>query len=421
MASSRAKARDIIIKDIFEVIIRQLGIDVHLNLSSLTYSFPNGSVIKIAGGDANKNQIRTMVGNKNKLVVIDEAQYWSSNLLRMIREGLQPTLADDKGTLLMLGVPAPSRGFFYDVVTRQVDSATKQLKHPGWSVHHWTALDNPFMKQQFEDEIARFKQEDPGFLQTPTFQQQWLGKWTDDPDARCYKFTDRLNRIAKLPGEVSSYRWICGIDVGFSPDPMAFVVMGYDPTNEDRCLYVVKAHKQLKMGLDEVEAYRRSLEDRWPIDEYVIDGANTNVFNELRSRFDMPLRAATKVDKVKFINIMSDDLQTSKIKLVGHEADALADEWMGLVWDIRSPEKQVPDGRCDDHCCDAMLYGWRHTYQYLKPVIKPEFKPITPEVEMDEFRKRLLREMNEPDQHADLNSAMGFRDRDARYRDHDFG
>lgn len=384
LAKSTASARNMITKDVLFQIDKQFGLGMRVNYARMELHMPNGSVIYVAGADSNAGQMHRVVGMKYRLAVVDECQYWNQvNLRRMVLEGLRPTLMDWQGTLCLIGVPCATRDYFWEVSDRVRNAHSGELLHPEWSVHRWSGLDNPHQSRQFKEELAEIKKNNPLFMQTPTFRQQYLGEWIDDPDARCYRFEDSVNRIAALPGNPDDYHWVLGVDVGYSPDPMAFVVCAYDRRNKDQCLYVVHAHKQKEMLIDDVGDYVHELEQRFPISQYVIDGANKNVRMELVKRLKIPFDAAQKQGgKNEFIHLITDDLMSAKVKLVGDGADGLADEWMKLVWERPAPTKgglpkpAVPSRAYDDHLADAFLYAWRHCYHYIKPEVEqapPEY------------------------------------------------
>lgn len=397
LARTRQSAKDMMLKDVFREINDRFQLGARYNFADLTITLPNGSVIHIAGADANAAQMHKVVGKKYRLIVIDECQYWSNNLWRLIYEGLQATMADWGGTICLLGAPSPARAFFYEVSTKARDTHTGEIMHPEWSVHEWSAIDNPHMKAQWLNDIAMIKQNNPRFMLTPTFRQQYLGEWVDDPDARCYRFDDKVNRIDHLPGHVSDYQWLQGIDVGYRPDPMGFVVCGYRKDNTDPCLYVVKTHKQGEMMIDDIARFSNELDAEWPAHGMrIIDGHNTNVYAELSKRLNIPLQPAKHSDKTSFIHLVTDDLMSGKIKLVGDAADDLASEWMKLVWDKSNQARIVPDSACEDHLSDAFLYAWRHAHHYLKPqtFVKPPAKGT--EAWAIEFERKLADSMKEP-------------------------
>jgi hypothetical protein len=242
------------------------------------------------------------------------------------------------------------------------------------------------------------KKNNPRFLTTPTFRQQYLGEWCDDPDARCYRFDETINRTDTLPGELIDYNWLIGVDVGFKPDPMGFVVCAYKKDFTDRCLYVVHAHKQGEMLIDEIASYIEECKQRWPITQFVIDGANSNVFAELTRRMNIPFDGAKKQGKSEFIGLVTDDLMSHRIKLVGSGADDLANEWMKLVWDRTNPSRPMPDSACEDHLSDAFLYAWRYAYHYLKPAPLAEALPARNTNEwMMGYQQRLAARLSQPE------------------------
>lgn len=390
LARSSGSAKNIMMKDVFRHLDQKFDLGIKYNFAALTLEFPNGSVIKIAGADAHSGQIHTVVGVKYKLVVIDEAQYWTKHLESIVYEGLEAALSDQRGTICIVGVPSSYRGFFYDVTTSQRDLKTGELRYPEWSNHKWSAFDNPHQVKQWKMDIAAKIKINPGIVNSPVFRQQWLGEWADDPDARCYRFDADVNRIDALPGLHSDYYWLLGVDVGFKPDPMAYVVCAYRKDNTDQCLYVVHTHKQNEMLMDSIGEYVEYLKTRFPLDQFVIDPKNSNVFAELTRRLGIPFQKAEQAGKSDFIHMVTDDLKSARIKLVGDAADDLASEWEKLVWDDRNKARIVPLSGCDDHLSDAFLYAWRHAYHYLKPQ-QGEVLPLNANSDgwMEQYEKRL--------------------------------
>lgn len=387
LALTRAEAKRIVLKDVFKDIDRMLGgTGMEVNLSELTLTFPNGSVIHIDGADSSERRHHMLTGKKYRLVVIDEAQFWKTSLFNLIRKGLAPAMADVRGTICLIGVPDNAKNFFYDVTSKRLSSVTGKPLYPGWSVHSWSAHDNPHMARQWQEDLDEILKNDPLFMETPTFFQQYLGQWVDDPEARCYRFNDSSNRIAELPGLIRDYTWVLGVDVGYKPDPMAIVVCGYRNDNSDRILYFTHAFKKVEMLTDEVGDYINKLRETYPISLYVIDGANGNVVGDLRRRLQIPFEKAQKHgdsthSKRHYIKMMSDDMQTMRVKVVGDKANELTNEWLNLVWDTSQPEHPKEHSSCDNHCADAALYAWRRSFHYVKP--RPLFG--RPGIHSDQF------------------------------------
>ena len=401
LARSRTRAKEIVAKDVFGEIIDKLKLqDIEFVSSELRLK--NGSRIGIAGADADKRQISNVVGTKYRLVCLDEGQYWSANLWKTVNEGLRNAMQDQAGTITMIGVPSSGHGFFYDVVTKQRDAETGKVRYPAWSVHKWHATDNPHQREAYLKDVEEIRQTDPGYLLTPTFRQQYLGEWVVDPDSRCYAFTDKANRCDQVPGFDPTdpdnsawqrdYEWSCGMDTGFFPDPMGFVVMCHRKDRKDQHLYIVESHKQLKMSVDEVGAFAKQLESRWPISQYVCDPANANIFNELQKRFDMPMRKADKMEKTKFMGLLNDDVVSGKLQIVGSRANSLVQELKELVWKASEKgAKRAEDPSCDNHLTDSLLYGWRDCWHYQRPAPPPEKQDDSIEATMKREEEMLVR------------------------------
>ena len=101
----------------------------------------------------------------------------------------------------------------------------------------------------------------------------------------------------------------------------------------------------------------------------VVDPASKQLIEDLRSRFGFHMISAQKTDKKGHIGIMNSDFLLGRFKLLEGEngTDELADEYTGLIWDIKKKEvgKYVEHAACDNHLADATLYAWRYCYAYV--------------------------------------------------------
>ncbi|WP_434127452.1 hypothetical protein, partial [Enterococcus faecium] len=88
-------------------------------------------------------------------------------------------VADYRGTIAMIGTPSNyTNSLFYDITTGV---------EGGWSVHTWSALDNPHVRDNVQEDIDFLKTNQPGVELTPRFRQHWLGEWYVDLSALVYK------------------------------------------------------------------------------------------------------------------------------------------------------------------------------------------------------------------------------------------
>lgn len=355
---TRLSAKGIVWKDILKIIDRKHGLHIKFNETLLTASFPNGSIIHIAGIDNHEDEGMKLLGKKYKLAILDEASMYSVNLRHLVYGILKPAMADVRGTICMIGTSSDiTKGLFYDITTGN---------EPGWSVHTWSALDNPFVAKQWQEELDEIATQRPLYMETAQFQQWYLNKWVVDTDKLVYKYNPTKNRYTQLPN-ISKGRWsyVLGVDLGYSPDPSAFVLCAYH--EYDRKLYMMEAFKQTEMDITDVATKIRQYQSRYTIYQVVIDGANKQAVEEIRKRHNITLQAADKTGKSDFVEIMNAELIQANVLL--HESLInLQEEYQSLVWvtdgdKVKHPRKENPN--LPNHLADAALYAWRYCYSYL--------------------------------------------------------
>lgn len=366
---TRLSAKAIIWKDVLKDINDKDNLDINFHETELTATTRNGSVIYVAGVDVDEQERKKLFGRKYKLVVIDEAALYSIDLRDLVYVTLRPALADQQGTVVLSGMASDlTVGLFYDITTG---------KEQGWSLHQWSAHDNPFMRKQWAEELEWIAKNQPEFMKTPKFRQAYLNEWVVDKDALVYKYDEEINGADGLRLYSTPYRYVLGVDLGHSPDPSAFVVSAYH--EEAKELNFVYAYKQLGMDVTDVANKVRQLEAIYNFDVKIIDNANKQAVAELNNRHNLNFIAAEKAGKNDFINLMNTDFIQGLIK-VHPQAQELAEEWKKHVWVTESgeikltPTKQrIEHPSTPNHLADAGLYNWRWCYNYLFK--RPEYVP----------------------------------------------
>ncbi len=362
---TRLSAKGIIWKDILKDINDKDDLGVNFHETELTATTQNGSTIYVAGVDVDENERKKLFGRKYRLVIIDEAALYSINLRDLVYVTLRPAMTDTQGTIVLSGMASnATHGLFYDITTK---------KEEGWSLHEWTAYDNPFVAKQWAEELEFIKQHQPLLMKTPGFRQAYLNEWVVDDDAKVFKFNKERNSAERMPVLDIPYHYILGIDLGHSPDPSAFVVGCYNDISP--LLYIVHAEKHLCMDISSVADKVRELNTRFNFDVKVVDNANKQAVAELNNRHGLNLIPADKTGKADFINIMNADFIQQKIFLLPN-ASELASEYESLIWimedgKVKEPRKEHPG--MPNHHTDAALYLYRYCYSYLfsEPAKKP--------------------------------------------------
>lgn len=376
---TRDSAKGIFWKDILRVIDRKHKLNATFHKVELTMTLPNGSVIAITGIDADEEEMNKVLGRKYRLAVIDEGSMYSIDMRNFIYGILKPAmvntddLAEERGTIVLSGTASNRpRGLFFDITTG---------KEPGWSLHQWSALDNPFVARSWQEELDDIKANRPLYMETPQFKQWYLNQWVIDETKLVYKYNENKNRFQNLPYPGSrSWTFNLGVDLGWEDDN-AFVLAGYH--QNDPTLYIIKCFKQNKMTFPEVEAKIREFmsDPAYPIQSVIIDGANKQGVESMNMRSDINFVYADKQGKSDHIEICNGDMIQAKLKI--HESCApLVDEMLTLVWRtdgdvIKIPRVENPS--CPNHLCDAFLYVWFHCYHFLAQPAEVIPLPGTPE------------------------------------------
>lgn len=365
---TRQSAKEIIWKDILRVLDKKHKLRCKFNIVELTMTFPNGSVIKITGIDSNESEMNKLLGRKYRLVCIDEASMYTINLFNLVYGILKPAMVDpnsndERGTICLTGTSSNfTRGLFYDVTTG---------KETGWSVHTWTAHDNPYVSRQWEEELEDIRTNRPAYMETPQFRQWYLNHWVVDDDKLVYKFNENKNLYTSLPKGLDPTGWtyVLGVDTGWEDDN-AFVLLGWHAN--DKRLWVLKTFSKPKMTFDQVVAKINEfmVDKDHPPCKVIIDGANKQGVESMRARSSIPFEYADKIGKVDFIEMLNADLVQSIIKINAEERE-LINEMMSLVWKTEGdkivlPKKEHP--ALPNHRCDAFLYAWRNGFHYHSEV-----------------------------------------------------
>lgn len=362
---TRATAEGIIWKDILKVIDRKNHLNISFNQSKLTATLPNGSVIWVTGVDADEDEMNKLLGKKYRLVILDEASMYSVNLNHLVYGILKPAITDERGTICMMGTSSNViKGLFFDITNK---------KEPGWSLHSWSAFDNPFVSQQWKEEIEEIKRERPLFMNTTLYKQWYLNQWVVDEDKLVYKYKEGLNDYLALPYyPYGAWSYILGVDLGYSPDPSAFTVCAFH--ENDRILYIVETSKQLEMDITDVANKIKYYQAKYPlIYKVIIDNANKQAVEEIQHRHGVALTAADKVGKADFIEIMNSELIQGSIKINATLSKELIDEYKTLIWKLDGDKVAIPrkeNEACANHLTDATLYAWRYTYAFLSQQAK---------------------------------------------------
>lgn len=362
LALTRDSARSILWKDCIKAIDSKYQFGMKFNETLLEAKLSNGSVIKLSGADANAKEMEKILGSKFRFIAIDEAGSFNQDMRVLVYEMLKPCTIDYNGSIALIGTPHfRTNGLFFDVTEGQ---------EPGWSVHKWTTFDNPYMEENFSKEIEEIKRLRPLYMSTPAFKRMYLGQWFIDLSKLVYKYQEDLNDLEAIEENSETWSYVLGVDLGYSPDPSAFVLGCY--RDHDPNLYIVSTYSQTEMIISAVAEKIKDYLRAYPRIRIVIDASNKQAVEEMRQRWGLPIQAAEKQGKAAFIELMNSSMLQGFIKVVGKENEAIKEEWRNLVW-LDKDTKREEDPSCSNHLADAALYMWREAYNYLS---KPKERSV---------------------------------------------
>jgi len=307
------------------------------------------SKIFVAGADQ-KNFLDRLRGPKYPKVFIDEAASFRRTLLEtMVDEIFIPAVGDYNGQIYLIGTPGPvPDGYFYDA---------SQGKN-GFKSFFWKVIDNPYFPnpQGFMEALLERKN---WTRDTPKFRREWLGEWVLDSDSLVYKYNEERNGIDELPRQHTDWRYIIGMDVGFH-DKTAFAIVCYTPGSPNAYIYQTLSFNQMIPHDAAIEL--RRLVDYYDPDSVVMDtgGLGRSIAEEFRKRYSLPIKAAEKTDKMGHIEMMNDDFQTGRLKVVRENNQGLLHQYKTL--------QKLDNGKEDptvfNDLCDSALYSWRESKHF---------------------------------------------------------
>jgi hypothetical protein len=368
---TRLSAKGILWKDILKVINQKNKLKADFNSTELTMTFPNGSIIWLTGVDADEDEMDKLLGKKYRLVCLDESSFYTINLHRLVYGILKPAVADpnhrgERGTICMMGTSSNfTKGLFYDITTGV---------EPGWSLHTWSAHDNPYVSKQWQEELDEIDHLRPLFKETPLYKQWYLNQWVIDTEKLVYKFNQDKNIFDKRPSlRPDGWSYVLGVDLGYEDDS-AFVLCAFH--ENDPILYIISTYNKKHMDITDVANKIKEYMASHMIGKIIVDGSDKQSVEEMRRRHGVPLEAAEKPGKADFIELLNAELIQAKI-LINNKCTNLINELLGLIWKstgdvIDIPRKEHPS--LPNHLCDAFLYAWRYCYSYMsEPIVK---KPV---------------------------------------------
>lgn len=328
--------------------------------------FKNGSRIKLTGFDSSEAEIDKVLGEPYDLVIIDEVQSFKGNVSDLIYKRLLITVGERFGRIKMIGTPGDVKmGFFYDV------NCTPKPQKLKWALFKWSWKDNIALSTHektknmkmcdiFHNMLDQILAENPEFVNTPEYYQEWLGEYFIDTDNLVYKF-DPMKNVYKILPKITDC--IMGVDLGWN-DETAITVLGWTP--EDPNLYQIDEFYEKHCDLDKVAEQVLYFKSIYPINEVIIDSQNKQGIQTIEKRYFIGFKPADKMGKFEHIRLMNTDLGRGRIKFP--ETSVWIQEASKLKKKTKAKEgengKVMEDDKAPNHMCDANLYAYLRAKHY---------------------------------------------------------
>lgn len=382
---TRDSAKEAIWGSLIEM-LATLEIEHEARPSTLRITFPNGSFIQLFGADT-PNAAARLRGRKFKLVIIDECAFYGT--VDALMPVILPTLSDYSGSLVMTSSPGMLlSGFFYE--------ADQGGMVDQWDHYHWTLLDNPLFQGPASDPKFASRGEEEldtvcrllygGNRKHPAFIREYLGQWVRDGSSLVYPFTDANIVPGNVKGQHDEYA--IGLDLGVASDS-AIAVWKYSQYSREA--QIVDEWGQTGASVDELADILKDFMKLYNTSLIIADtgGLGAASVQELRKRYSLPIKAATKIDKAFFQRIFANDLLSGFIKVT--KGLKILGEWSIITKDENGQEIRGPA----NHKADAALYSYRYLYnsflQHAVPVTSDEQKMIE-RIEQAAIQERLEQE-----------------------------
>jgi len=366
---SRNNAKKIIWRELKQI-IKNYNLKATLNLSELSITLDDtGSIIYLSGAK-DTSEIEKFRGMALKLVYIDEAQSFRAYIKDLIDDVLSPALMDYSGTLVLIGTPPPTpTGYFCE--------AYESAK--GWSRHHWTFWQNPFIikksKQTHQQMLERELVRRGVAVNDPSIQREWFGKITLDTNSLLIHYNEGKNHYDELPNIMpNEWHYIMGIDIGFDDADAIAIIAWHESTPN---IYLVEEKVVPQQGLTELVEQIQYYDKKYKIQKMVIDqgGLGKKLAEEMRRRHSIPVQPADKARKFESIAFFNDYLRTGKFKAKKLSKFAQDSYLVEIDRDKTTSEKIKISDRYHSDIIDAVVYAFKESpaFTYEAPKKGPVY------------------------------------------------
>jgi hypothetical protein len=224
---------------------REVPDDWH-NETTMSTTFGNGSRVMFGGTDDLSN-VKKFLGNSFRnygIVIIDESQDQSSEVLRYIVQQLLVPMLGPTSKIILSGVlPDVPAGYFYELAAAEALADAPELaRSKGYSHHEWGRAANVHTPEAME--TLRRYMEEHGLDETdPQIQRDWFMRRVWAADATAYRYRSARNgylrEVPEWAREIGATFGAFEIAAAVPHDGIDTFTVGIDPGGGDRTSLVV--------------------------------------------------------------------------------------------------------------------------------------------------------------------------------------
>lgn len=408
---SRNNSKKIIWREL-KKINREYSLDADENLSELSMTYPNKSIIYLSGAK-DTNEIEKFRGLAIKKVYIDEAQSFRQYIQELINDILAPALMDYAGTLCLTGTPSPiPTGFFHDCIFPPKKEDSEEEVKSSWAVHSWTFFNNPFIvkksKQTHQQMLDRELKRRGVKADDPSIQREWFGRWVQDKDSLLIHYNPLTNHFTTLPANSPSKKlnYIMGIDLGYD-DADAIAIIAW--SEDSPVTYLVEEIVTARQGITELVTQIESLTKKYEIDKIVMDqgGLGKKIAEEIRRQKHIPVQPADKALKMQNVAFLNDALRTGRFMAKSASKFAQDSYLVEIDRDKSRPDKIVVSTKYHSDIIDAVLYAFKESPAYTYQAAKPKAVVGSMEWAAEQSTAMFEAEMERMQQIAEMEKMLG--------------
>jgi hypothetical protein len=378
------------------------------NISELTISFPNGSIVRLAGAK-DEQEIEKIRGQLPpvKKVFIDECQSIRDRVLvKLIDDVLEASLLDFAGSICLLGTPGPVKAGYFYRMSHNLDEDSRPLADSVWSVHGWTFFDNPHIplksKTTHNALLDRTLKRRGVSIDHPSIQREFFGRWEADTDSLLIHYNQQKNDFIHLPptdefGTPIKYNYILGIDVGYM-DADAIAVLAWSDKNPN--VYLVEEKVVRKQDITDLVNLINQTASNYDVTKFVMDAGalGKKIQEEIIRRYGVPVEAADKTRKMENIALLNDFLRSGRFRAKPGSKFAQDSYLVEIDRDKSTPDRIAVSTRYHSDIIDAVLYAFKESYAYAYQKPKEPIKVGSKEwykAERDKMFQRSLQDVEQ--------------------------